>query len=142
MNWGKSITLVIIAFMTFILVLVFSFMSKTVDLEYEDYYVREVSYQDRIEAESNGLKYKQTIVLRVAGDAVSLTIPADFPKVEKGEVHFYRPDNAKSDIRMPFSNEKEQLFPLTLFKSGRYEMRLEWTSAGEEYFINKSLYIP
>lgn len=117
-------------------------MSKTVDLEYEDYYVREVSYQNRIDAESNGLKYKQTIVLRVVGDAVALTIPTEFPEVEKGEVHFYRPDNAKSDIRMPFSNEKEQLFPLTLFKSGRYEMRLEWSSEGKEYFINKSLYIP
>ena len=142
MNWGKSITLVIIAFMTFILVLVFSFMSKTVDLEYEDYYVREVSYQDRIDAESNGLKYKQTIRLNVQNDAVVLTLPTDFPEVEKGEVHFYRPDNAKSDIRMPFSNEIEQLFPVSLFKSGRYEMRLEWISEGKEYFINKSLYIP
>lgn len=142
MNWGKSLTLVIIAFMTFILVLVFSFMSKTVDLEYEDYYIREISYQDKIEAESNGLPFKQLIQLKTDEEAVYLILPSNFPKSTKGEIHFYRPDNAKSDIRFELTSDLSQAFPLSLFHSGRYEIRLDWENESKKYFVNKTLFIP
>ena len=142
MNWGKGITIAIITFMTFIVVLVVGLMTKNVDLEYEDYYVREVSYQDRIEAESNAKQFEKTIRTSILDESVVIILPENFPTVQSGEVHFYRPDNAKADIRMNFSNHNEQHFPLNLFQSGRYEVRIEWKSEEKPYYISKSIFIP
>jgi hypothetical protein len=142
MNWGTGITIAIISFMTFIVVLVIGLVTKNVDLEYEDYYVREVSFQDRIEAESNGKQFEKTLRVAILDESVAIMLPDDFTAVQSGEVHFYRPDNAKADIRMELSNDKEQHFPLNLFQSGRYEVRMEWKSGDKPYYLSKSIFIP
>jgi len=141
MNWGKGITIAIIAFMTFIVVLIVNLMSKNVDLEYEDYYMREVSYSDRITAESNGLPFVRTTRVQFTEDALVILLPDDFPAVDSGLVHFYRPDNAGADVRMELTNEKEQFFPIRLFKSGRYEIRMEWIGDGKPYFLKKTVFV-
>jgi len=141
MNWGKGIAISLVVFMSFILFLAINLMTKSVDLEYEDYYSREVSYQDQIQAESNGNSFKQAIrIVQTEGD-IQLLLPEDFPAAEKGEVHFYKPDDAKSDLRMSFSSEPLQIFPVSKFKPGRYELRLTWTSEGKDYFVNKSFFV-
>jgi hypothetical protein len=42
MNWGKGIIVTMAAFMSFILFMVFTLLSKNTDLESEDYYKKEI----------------------------------------------------------------------------------------------------
>jgi hypothetical protein len=141
MNWGKGIAIALVIFMSFILFLAINLMTKSVDLEYEDYYTREVAFQDQIEAESNGKPLRQTIRVEQTEKDIQLILPDDFPLPESGEVHFYKPDDARSDVRVSFSREQTQLFPISKFKPGRYELRLSWKSGQKEYFVNKTFFV-
>jgi hypothetical protein len=141
MNWGKGIAIALIAFMSFILFLAINLMTKSVDLEYEDYYTREVVFQDRIAAEENGKAFKQSIRILQSEEDIQLILPDGFPTAESGEVHFYKPDDAKSDIRIQFTQDQTQAFPITQFKPGRYELRLSWKSGEKEYYVNKTFFV-
>ena len=50
MNFGHGITIALIAFVIFILTLVTSFLRQDVDLEYTDYYTRELVFNETKEA--------------------------------------------------------------------------------------------
>ncbi|MEY3438013.1 MAG: hypothetical protein RL265_598, partial [Bacteroidota bacterium] len=53
MNWGRGIILAMALFMGFILFLVVNIMLHTVDLESEDYYKKEINYEQEITAMKN-----------------------------------------------------------------------------------------
>ncbi len=65
MNWGKGIAIALTLFIGFIVVLVISIVSHTVDLETEDYYKKDIAYQDEITSmeNANALSEKPTIVM-------------------------------------------------------------------------------
>lgn len=62
-NWGKSITIIIISFMGFILFMAFKTSNTKSDLNAKDSYKQEVNYQSKIDAEHcvGNLKGKITL---------------------------------------------------------------------------------
>jgi len=53
MNWGKGITIVMVAFIGFIITLVTILMSNKIDLVSEDYYQKEIKFEDEIASAKN-----------------------------------------------------------------------------------------
>lgn len=143
MNWGKSITIVIILFMAFILYMVFRLSATKVDLVAEDYYAQELAFEDEIHARSNAAEVKD-IEIKVDENFVTLIIPGEVaPSDSIGYIHFYRPDNASYDLKFkPKANQEVYLTDKEDLLPGRYNVKVKWVSVGKAYVTDKSVFIP
>lgn len=125
MNWGKGIIVAMALFMGFIIFLVVNIMSKTVDLESEDYYKREINYQEEITQQNNTNTLPVKVKLLSQEEFVVVQVP------EEGEftdinVHFLRPDNKNSDKVFQVKGTKSYLIPKTDLIKGKYNIEIRY----------------
>lgn len=141
MNFGHGIILALSAFVIFILTLVFSFLRQDVDLEYSDYYSRELVFNETKEATENGLPFTNFLEIEVENGMLNLFFNDGFPSFEKAELHFYRADNAKWDLRQSIPKGRLHQFSLDKFYKGKYELRMEWQDGDKAYAIRETFWV-
>ena len=129
MNLGKVIIIAMALFIGFITFLVISLVSHTIDLESEDYYSREINYEQEITAMENGNKLKRKIEMISQKEFVVVQIP-EKENLSKIQVIFIRPDNKKLDKSYLVSGTKSYLIPKTDLTKGTYNVEIR--------FINNS----
>lgn len=138
--WPK---LIIVAYLTFIGGMVFmvtqSFKQNT-ELEYDDYYQREVNYQDKIDAIQRVKKLKQKPEISIMNDTIHLFIPAHLTGFEEGDWYFYHITEKKGD-RQIHLKEPTAFFPLRELGKGKYRLEVDWNGGKERYFYKEELNI-
>ena len=97
-------------FIGFITFLVSSLVARTIELESEDYYTREINYEQEITAMENGNKLKSKIEMISQKEFVVVQIP-EKENLSKIQVIFIRPDNKKLDKSYLVSGTKSYLIP-------------------------------
>lgn len=101
-NWGHGITLTLIAFIGFIAFLVRGTFMERVDLTSEDYYQREVDFEDE-RHELMAADQLGEVTLEDNGESIHLNLPGeDWSDVK---VNFYRNDNAELDFELETTPE-------------------------------------
>ena len=141
LNWGWGITITFSLFVCFMGYLVIMAFRQDFDLVNEDYYTEELQYQKHIDRENNSGLLGENISCAVVNNEVVLKFPrtTNSGKV-KGEVFFFRPSDKKKDIKQALHlNQGEQRFPLSLFSSGLYKVKVTWESTGIDYFNEESI---
>ena len=124
MNWGKGIVIGMAAFMTFIIVLVVGLMMNRVDLESEDYYKREINYQQEITAQENANKLESKIEIISNKEFVIVKVPeGDFSKIE---MHLSRPNDQKMDKLFKIEGTKSFLINKKELEKGLYTVELSY----------------
>ena len=144
-NWGHGIIIFMIAFMIVIVSAVYYTTSQTVELVEEDYYQKEVTYQQTIDAKKNS-KYLQ--------DSVELVIDAEFLKIvfapslnmsaADGKVNLYRPNNSNLDrqyLLKDYFNDNEFKIRRKKIISGKYSCSIHWSQNGNRYIWEKDIYL-
>jgi hypothetical protein len=129
MNLGKGIVIALALFIGFITFLVISLVSHTIDLESEDYYTREINYEQEITAMENGNKLSAKIEILSQAEFVVVKLP-EKENLSKIQVIFIRPDNKKLDKSYLVSGTKSYLIPKTDLTKGTYNVEIR--------FINNS----
>ena len=104
MNWGKGIAIALALFMSFIIYLGVTLMSQDVDLETEDYYLREMAYNEEIKAIKNA-NSGEKIKVKNEDEQIVVVIPsnADYRDVL---IEFNRPNNDKMDKEFKMEGTK------------------------------------
>lgn len=140
-NWGHGIALFILAFVGFIVLMVVKAFQTSTDLTAENYYNQELAYGDRIEAIANANVFNEDVHLRINEDHLSIELPTDLIELGvKGEIHFYRPDNASLDFIQPIDGTTPfQEVPLSKLVSGKYAVRVLAASGNKEFFFEEEL---
>lgn len=124
MNWGKGIVIGMATFMTFIIVLVVGLMTNRVDLESEDYYKREINYQQEITAQENANKLESKIEIISNKEFVIVKVPeGDFSKIE---MHLSRPNDQKMDKLFKIEGTKSFLIDKKELEKGLYTVELSY----------------
>jgi hypothetical protein len=141
MNFGHGITIALIAFVIFILTLVTSFLRQDVDLEYTDYYSRELVFNETKEATENAMPFVEFLEIESNDGQLSLFFNEGFPMFEQADLHFYRADNASLDQNITIPQGRLHQFPLDKFKSGKYELRMDWAEGEKQYSIRKTFWV-
>lgn len=139
MNWGRSILLVYVAFVVIMLVMVVKSFSNGFDMVSEDYYADELKYQDRIDATNNAAPFADSIDVAVGQRSIDIRFPASLAGIEGGEAYFYKPSNAKEDLRSalkPDANGMQQ-FQKSEFSEGVYRLKMTWTMQDKQYYVEK-----
>ena len=94
MNWGWRITIVYSLFaLTMIGAVIYS-TTLDVNLVEEDYYEKEVNYQQVINKKENALRDSATFNVAVVGDSVVIHFPT---AVAQGKIYFIRAADVNND---------------------------------------------
>ena len=143
-NWGWGIAIFLTCFIGFILYFViYSFGNKT-DLEYEDYYAKELVHQEVIDATKNALPFAKNITISTNSTNILLTFPENFNKeIIEGTLTFFRPSDKNLDkiFDLKLNENKSQLFDNNLLESGFYNVIIEFKDKTKSYYLKKEINI-
>lgn len=145
MNWGYKIALVFIGFVGLMVSLVIiCFRQKDIHLVEEQYYEKEIAYQEQINIQQNTvtLVAPPTIKYIKENQAVTIHHPllstGAFPE---GSILFFRPSDAAMDFVVPlFINEMgNQVIPIDHLEKGLWKVKMEWTTASKKFYLEEKL---
>lgn len=139
MDWGKGILLTIIAFVGFILTLVIiSVRQDDIHLVTENYYEKEIKYQDQIDRETSAAGLNREVLVF---DSQSKTVVLDLPVGAKGNLQLFRPSDARLDqeLSLDILEEGKTTVPLEKLKAGYWKVQLTWTENGVDFYQEKKI---
>lgn len=143
MNWGKSIVLVIAAFIAYILYFVFSSLGEEVELVSKDYYQQELMHQDKIDRIQRAHELSEKLTWERSANKVLFHFPKDFEgKKITGTINFYCPSNSKFDLLKHFDGELRQEIDISSLNKSLYKMQINWTVEGLSYYREETIVIP
>lgn len=144
LNWGTSIILAFVAFISFILFFVIRMSTddrSNHDLVTKDYYRAELNYQEEINAEksANDDDVKLIIEKKPEGLLVKFPEKIEFKKV-KGIMSLYRPSNKHLDFDFPISlSISHLLIPDKRLLDGRWDIKVFWQYDGKDYLHKEQI---
>ena len=140
-NWGQGIIISFVIFIGFIMYFVIKasvVKDYNHDLVFEDYYQKELAYQEDIERLKNSQRLKQKLRVQNTKAGLVIVFPSGFDvKKIKGTIFCYRPSNKRLDFK-----KEIELFSQTMLLSqeklikGRWNIYIYWEYENEKY-LNK-----
>lgn len=145
LNWGTGIAITMGLFMAGILTLVVMSVSQDFHLVQEDYYAAEINYQQRIDATARAKKAP----VKLRFNAKEGNIEVYYPKLAeakdfKGELHFFKPDDAKKDFKIAISPDGglQQRIAAAKIPSGFWRVKVRWEANTLSYYDEQTLVLP
>ncbi len=144
LNWGWSILLVYVTFMTVFLILFFKSFKEleTNELVTDNYYQKELKYGDVLAKKKNADSMRIPIQIQQNAEGVQIKFPS-YQKSISGNIILYKPDNQKLDQRIPIHLDGNNTItiPMKSLISGRWNIALDWKQNDVLYFVEKKLSI-
>ena len=141
MNWGKGLTIAIIAFMSFILYMVITLMTKgNADLVSEDYYKKEIEYEKEITALKNTENATEKVTINDKGEFIVFQFPTT-KEIDNIEIHLLRPNNDKADVTFSEKDTKNVMIEKKKLEKGIYKASIRYNSEGQPFLQKEELNI-
>ena len=121
MNWGKSLILVMAIFITFIMVMVVKMISTNPDLVSDDYYQKEIDYEQEIVAVKNMQKLNAKTTIELTDDFLIFNLPVDV-KTSDVTIELIRPNDQKLDRTFVVTDTKTYMIPISKLQKGKYSV--------------------
>tara|TARA_R110002051_G_scaffold91205_3_gene160271 strand:- start:38549 stop:38995 length:447 start_codon:yes stop_codon:yes gene_type:complete len=143
-NWGTGIVIVMACFISFILYFVIRMSTEEAyshDLVTEEYYAKEMVYQQEIDAETNTNNLNTKIGSKKQKEGWMLTFPDELvPSKINGKVFLYRPSNQILDFEIPLElSSPDLLIPDKNLIDGRWNITIDWTYEGKSYMYKEEI---
>ena len=141
-HWGTGIVIALSLFILLILGFVFKMYFVEFHLVEEDYYPKELNYQQHIQKEQNAKALSQEIELKQVNKSIELIFPKEFKgKTIEGTVLFYYIVNSKYDKSFAIETDTSNTahFPITQFVKGRYKIKIEYKVDTTSYYQEESI---
>ena len=143
-NWGTGIVIAIALFMAFILYFVLKVQSDSTydhELVTEEYYKKELDFQNQINKSQNTKDNGYEVKIQKAAEGIQIVFPdALNKKLIKGKVSFYRPSDQRLDFEYQISNsETDLLIPNKSLVGGRWDISVDWEYENKKYFTQETI---
>ena len=146
-NWGTGIVIAFVAFMLFILS--FVYRSLVMDeyqheLVSEDYYKDELLYQEEIDKLNNAKNLVQDLSLSNTGEGIVIAFPETLLADSiRGSISFKRFSNKNLDFATKvLLDGHRQLIPDSILVSGKWIVKIDWSSGSEQYLFKDTWFYP
>jgi len=143
--WPASIVGFFILAIIFLVTFVAWAMRQREDLVSADYYEREVRYQQQLDSmnRSQSLATQVVITFDPAQQVIVITLPGDKRQGATGQVHLYRPSNARLDRELPLALNADGVQRLDAkdLDNGLWKVRVKWNANGQEYFLDQPVIV-
>src|SRR5262245_50808441 len=124
MSWSTKILTLYLGFVALILTLVFTCFGHKTELEYKDYYARELSFQEQLDAQANAGNLKEPIGYELDAGKVFLSFPEEILSGLTGNIEFMRPSDASKDILIAARPDAAGNQVVDGLSKGVYKMRI------------------
>jgi hypothetical protein len=144
MNWGYRILLLYLSFVGAILFMVFTAAMQTNEMEDDQYYVKELKFQQYIDGKNNLNKLNTKPTYSVSNEFVHIQLPVELSKnIKNGKIRFLKPDAKKFDLNLSLQvdNQGKMYIPISSFVKGFYKVQIEWTHENVFYYNEQELKI-
>lgn len=142
MNWGHGIAIFFTCFVGFMLFLVVKSFQQNIDLVTENYYEQELQYQHQIEKIMNTQQLEETVKITTEKEGIQLSFPRLSAAIE-GQVQIFRPSDARFDLLEDLlpDSQNQQLIATGSLPPGFYRIKINWQSAGKDYYTEETLHL-
>lgn len=144
LNWGFGAFALYGSFVLFMLFMVFKTSKEKVELVTEDYYEKDMVYQQRIDKLNRTKALNEKITWQIIDNNLMIKMPGNATQNVKGDLIFFRPSDESMDLVVPIKlNENNaQLIELSKFSKGMYKVKVDWTSNDLSYYAEEIVIIP
>jgi nitrogen fixation protein FixH len=144
MHWGVAVAVFYTAFALSTVGFVTFAMTRDVELVSADYYQQALSHDRHMQAMANGDALGAgTDATTVAGE-VRFRVPAAMARAMRGTATLYRPSDSHADrttALMP-AVDGTIVIPTAGLASGRWQLRVQWSAGGRDYYFERDLRLP
>ncbi|WP_224484867.1 FixH family protein [Robertkochia aurantiaca] len=143
-NWGTGLVIAMALFISFIMYFVIKANTDAGmdhDLVTEEYYKKELGYQEQLNREQRSKDLGRDITYTVKDNGIELHFPEDInPESIKGTVFLYRPSDKQLDSEITVSlSDAHLLIPDDRLLDGRWNIDVAWEAEGSSYLTRLSL---
>ncbi len=136
-NWGTGIFIFLVIFFIAIFSFVYFAYIQEVDLVVEDYYPRELTYEQQIEKRQNLKQLGEEIRIIQNNNILTLNFPAsqNIEKIE-GEIFIYRPSDSKADLKykIELDSLNSQTIKADKLLNGKYIVKVDWSYQNKKFY--------
>lgn len=140
MNWGKGLTIAMVAFMGFIITMVVIMISADVELESEDYYKKDLAYNSEMEAISRVNEMEQSIELTKGDSTFNVKVPTD-EFITDVSIFFNRPNDETQDFVVEMGERRLEKIPMDRFNPGVYNIEVRFFAKGKSCLQKDRIYV-
>ncbi len=111
----------------------------------DDYYAKELRYQEQIEKHHNSAGLAEPVHFAVHPGRLVLTFPGSVQHGPiTGELFLMRPNDADGDLRVSVTVDPQGQYTLDTepLMKGAYSVHLEWQAGGTDYLSETAIHIP
>jgi hypothetical protein len=141
MNWGKKIAVLYIGFVIMIGFLVYKSTQQNTDLVSDDYYKKEIAYQQIIDANANNKALATKPLITHNEKFIHIQFPSTLHhQMIVGTIELYNAANAKNDTSISFSTSNDSVsIALNNIKKGNYTAKIQYASERINYYSETAL---
>ncbi len=139
-SWGVGITITIIVFTVVSVAFIFFAFSQDVNLVTDDYYARELAYEDQIQKIKRTKELPEQLNIAVDNNYIYLQFPKMFDKDSiKGTILLYRPASRHKDAVYSITPNDSNLvvIPTDTLIEGMWRIKVEWNANDTSYYNEK-----
>ncbi|MFN8283480.1 MAG: FixH family protein [Chitinophagales bacterium] len=144
MSWSYKIALVYAGFIVMMSGMVYVASKQTNEMQDENYYVKELKYQDVIDGKNNLNALKKDVKITESNTQINIQIPTETAmNITDGTIYFLRPSDEKKDIHTTLMTDTsgQQLIDKSKFTKGWYTAQISWKSNDKKYFSEQKVFI-
>ncbi len=143
-NWGTGIFIVLSVIVLAVISFYIYLTSVGTHLVEENYYEKELAYQEKIDKLNNTSQLPGNIDIRQEPGVMVIQFPApENGSVPSGTVWFYRPSDQHKDFTHPLqlNDSLQQAFDVSRIDKGKWVIKIDWEMGGKEYYFEEAVII-
>jgi hypothetical protein len=143
MSWGYRIVIVYSVFVAGILFMVFRSSNEKFDLVTDDYYGKELQFQQQIDAVKRTAALSGTVKCVVTNNSLQVNFPKDFEgKKIEGELRlYYAADKTKDVVKQFTATGNTAVLALPQNNKGSHRLFVIWKVSGTAYYYEEIIFL-
>lgn len=143
--WPIAITGFFIIAIIFIATFIAFAVRQREDLVSADYYEREVRYQSQLDSmnRSQSFAAQSVVTFEPQMQTIVITLPVAQTQGATGNIHLYRPSDARMDRELPLALTEDgtQRLDAKKLADGLWKVRVKWNANGQDYFLDQPVIV-
>lgn len=135
MNWGVKLAVAMLTFMVFVVAMGIFMMRSSSQLVEENYYEKDLNYQQNIEAQKNALIEDTLVVFNTDSLPEKIVVQFNTRQNITGNILFLKPEDKAKDVSFPISVDAQgrQVIDTHRLSRGRWRVVVQWEIAQKNY---------
>jgi nitrogen fixation protein FixH len=142
--WGVGIVISFIVFAVCIIAVVYIAINSRVDLVADNYYEKELKYQDHIDVVRSTEALNGKVELTFARSEMSIAFPnITRPENYTGTIFFFRPSDKTRDFTedIKIDSLHTQHVSTEKMEKGMWRVQISWNAEGKKYYSEQPVII-